>query len=105
MTAHEEALQQQKLTIDQQQQLLVLIQEWLDIMESTARSLCTDTEADFNQNPLHQYSLMDELGLTAMLTEEGFDTPCVAIFCDMISLMSHEMGEQVKLMLNCGIAD
>lgn len=72
MTAHEEALQLQKLTIDQQQQLLVLIQEWLDIMESTAPSLCTDMEADFNQNLLYQYSLMDELGLTATLTEEGF---------------------------------
>jgi hypothetical protein len=48
------------------------------------------------------------------LEDEGFDPSCVAVFCDVNSLLSHateafkgisELGEHTKLMIQCGIAD
>ena len=83
-------------------------------IETAGSELRADIDKDPHHDQLHQFSLMDEAGLTALLISKEFDPPRVAVFCDMISLLAHatdqykqvnELGQRLKLMFNCGIAN
>ena len=89
----------------------------IDAQKVEMTALKADLQALQGDSPrahFNQFNLHDEDSLAAFLDEHDFDPSRVAAFCDMNSLMSHatdqfkgisELGERIKLMLQCGIAD
>ena len=106
---------QQKVS-DQQAQLDQR-QALLDAQRADINALRADLQVlqgDSSRTHFNQFSLQDESSLAAFLEEHEFDPSRVAAFCDMDSLLSHateqfkgvtELGERIKLMQQCGIAD
>jgi hypothetical protein len=106
VAAHESTIQEQRLSLTTQQNLVTLMEQRLVAIETTAHELRADIDKDPHHDQLHKFSLIDKAGLTALLVSEEFDLPHVAVFCDMISLLAyatdqykqvHELGQRLKL--------
>jgi hypothetical protein len=112
VAAHESTIQEQRLSLTTQQNLVTLMEQRLVAIETTARELRADIDKDPHHDQLHQFSLIDKAGLTALLVSEEFDLPRLAVFCDMISLLAyatdqyklvHELGQRLKLFLTVAL--
>ncbi len=89
VAAHESTIQEQQLSLTTQQNVVTLMEQQLVAMETAAHELQADIDRDPNHDQLNQFSVMDEAGLTTLLVSKEFNPPCVAVICDMISLLAY----------------